>query len=214
MSTQKSTSPRACSIGLPISRTMIPANSSLRSEWNSDTFLTRAARSATVVFIPQSRWAASAAAIAAERSSSEITGYSLTVSPVAGLITAYLLIFAPLLVVGLACGLSCVARRRPGAVAPRRAAVRGRRDLEYRFRRHVVAPDAGCHRRVRHRPVRHVDSQLQAGVVMRSLHHALVGERKHVRKRGVGERVGRRDRHRARHVRDAVVNDPVDLEGR
>ena len=52
--------------------------------------MTIAARSATEVFSPQLRWASAAAAIAACRSSSEISGYSLTVSPVAGLMTAYL----------------------------------------------------------------------------------------------------------------------------
>ena len=90
MSPQKSTSPSACSIGLPISRTMISASASRRSMWKSATFLTSAARSATVVFCAQVRWASSACPIAASRSPSEISGYSLTVSPVAGLMTAYL----------------------------------------------------------------------------------------------------------------------------
>ena len=67
MSAQKSTSPSACSIGLPISRTMISASSSRRSLWKSATFLTSAARSATEDSSPQFLWASSAAAIAASR---------------------------------------------------------------------------------------------------------------------------------------------------
>src|SRR3954470_21632888 len=48
MSTQKSTSPSACSVGLPISLTAIAARSSRRSAWSSATRLIFAARSATV----------------------------------------------------------------------------------------------------------------------------------------------------------------------
>ena len=73
MSAQKSTSPSAWSIGLPISRTAISASSSRRSVWKSATFLTSAARSETEVFSPQLRWASCAAAIAASSSSSEIS---------------------------------------------------------------------------------------------------------------------------------------------
>ena len=88
MSPAKSTSPSACSIGLPISRTMISASSWLRSLCSSPTLRTSAARSATVVEPGQVREASSARPIAARSSSSEISGYSLTVSPVAGLTTA------------------------------------------------------------------------------------------------------------------------------
>src|SRR3712207_1575852 len=42
------------------------------------------------VFSPQSRCASAAAAIAASSSPSEMSGYSFSVSPVAGLTTAYL----------------------------------------------------------------------------------------------------------------------------
>ncbi len=88
MSPQKSTSARACSIGLPISRTAISARVSRRSRWRSATFWTIAARSETEVVCDQVRCASSAFATAAERSASEISGYSSTVSPVAGLTTA------------------------------------------------------------------------------------------------------------------------------
>ena len=57
----KSTSPSACSIGLPISRTMISASSWRRSVWSSPTLRTSAARSATVEELGQLREASSAA---------------------------------------------------------------------------------------------------------------------------------------------------------
>ena len=59
-----------------------------------------------------------------------------------------------------------------------------------------------------------VDPELQARVAARRLGDPEVGEREHVGKRRVGQRVGRGDRHRAGHVGDAVVDDPVDLVGR
>src|SRR3954469_18237287 len=91
MSPTKSSSASACSIGLPISRTMISASSWRRSTCSSPTLRTSAARSATVDDPAQLSRASSARATAARSSSSLIVGYSLTVSPVAGLITAYML---------------------------------------------------------------------------------------------------------------------------
>ena len=54
----------------------------------------------------------------------------------------------------------------------------------------------------------------QPGVLGESLRHPALGELDHVRQRRVRERVGRGDRHRAGHVRHAVVGDAVDLVGR
>src|SRR5262245_37928733 len=90
MSPQKSTSPRACSIGLPISFTRIAASVSRRSRWSSPTRLIISARSPTEREVSASR-ASQALAIAASSSSSEISGYSSSFSPVAGLTTAYML---------------------------------------------------------------------------------------------------------------------------
>ena len=59
-----------------------------------------------------------------------------------------------------------------------------------------------------------VETQGERVVVAAGLLPALVGQRHGVRHRGVGQRVGRGDRHRARHVRHAVVGDAVDLVGR
>lgn len=78
----------ASSIGLPISRTMISASSPLRSVCSSATRRTSAARSATVVVRAQPVEAAAAAAMAAWISASVAVAYSLTTSPVAGLVTA------------------------------------------------------------------------------------------------------------------------------
>ena len=63
-------------------------------------------------------------------------------------------------------------------------------------------------------PRAHVQAHAQARVALQGALDAVLGQRDHVRQRRVRERVGRGDRHRARHVRDAVVGDPVDLEGR
>src|SRR3954453_11699035 len=71
---------------------MISASSFRRSQCSSPTRRTSAARSATVVAFDHSRWARSARAIASRSSSSVIVGYSLSVSPVAGSTTAYMLI--------------------------------------------------------------------------------------------------------------------------
>ena len=60
----------------------------------------------------------------------------------------------------------------------------------------------------------HVHARAQARVALERLVDAALGELDHVRERRVGERVRRGDRHGAGHVRDAVVGDPVDLEGR
>src|SRR6185437_6782488 len=60
-----------------------------RSACSSPTRRTSAARSSTVDETDHSRCAASARPIAASRSASLIVGYSLTLSPVAGLTTAY-----------------------------------------------------------------------------------------------------------------------------
>ena len=59
-----------------------------------------------------------------------------------------------------------------------------------------------------------VDARPQAGVAPDRLGDAVVGERDRVGQGRVGEGVGRGDRDRAGHVGDAVVGDPVDLEGR
>ena len=88
MAVQNSTSPTACSIGLPISRTMISASSWAFSVWSSPTRRMAAARSSTVDDVAQLLCAASARPMASRRLSSLIVGYSRTVSPVAGLMTA------------------------------------------------------------------------------------------------------------------------------
>src|SRR5262245_61184513 len=90
MSPQKSTSPRACSIGLPISFTTIAASASRRSTWSPPRRVIFPARSATEREVSASR-ASQALAIAASSWSSEISGYSSSVSPVAGLTTVYML---------------------------------------------------------------------------------------------------------------------------
>src|SRR3954469_22073218 len=97
MSPQKATSPRACSMGLPISFKMIAASSSRRSRWSSPRCLIFSARSATESELSASR-ASQALAMAASRSPSEISGYSSSFSPEAGLTTAYMLNLIDLLV--------------------------------------------------------------------------------------------------------------------
>jgi hypothetical protein len=67
---------------------MISASSWRRSVWSSPTRRISAARSSTVVDFDQVRCASSAAAMAASSSASVMVGYVLTVSPVAGLVTA------------------------------------------------------------------------------------------------------------------------------
>src|SRR5262245_725605 len=57
-----------------------------------------------------------------------------------------------------------------------------------------------------------VDPQSQAGVAAGRLGDSVVRDGQNVGKRCVGQCVGRCDRHRAGHVGDAVVSDPVDLE--
>src|SRR5690348_10604671 len=81
-------------MGLPISAAMISASSFRRSECSSPTRRTSDARSATLEFFDHSRCAWSARAIASCNSSSVIVGYSLTVSPVVGSTTAYMLVTA------------------------------------------------------------------------------------------------------------------------
>src|SRR6476469_8407995 len=71
---------------------MMSASSLRRSECSSPTRRTSAARSATVAAFDHSRCARSARSIASRRSPSLIVGYSLTVSPVAGSTTAYMLV--------------------------------------------------------------------------------------------------------------------------
>ena len=88
MAWQNSTSPLACSIGLPISRTMMSASSSWRSACICPTLRISSARSATVVSVLQLACARWARPIASSSCSSLIVSYSLMVSPVAGLTTA------------------------------------------------------------------------------------------------------------------------------
>src|SRR4051812_16175766 len=78
----------------------------------------------------------------------------------------------------------------------------------------VLDADGFGDRRVRDDAGRDVDPEPQPGVPTRGLGHAVICQRQHIWQRGVGECVGRGDRHRAGHVRDAVVSDPVDLEDR
>ena len=59
-----------------------------------------------------------------------------------------------------------------------------------------------------------VDALRERGVVGDRTDDALVGDRLDVRQRHVRQRLRRRDRNGARHVRDAVVDDAVDLEHR
>src|SRR5690242_2288665 len=71
---------------------MISASSFRRSECSSPTRRTSEARSATVAALDHLRCARSARTVASRSSSSVIVGYSLTVSPVAGSTTAYILV--------------------------------------------------------------------------------------------------------------------------
>ena len=59
-----------------------------------------------------------------------------------------------------------------------------------------------------------VEPEHEAGVRAERAVHAVVGELEDVGHRRVGQRPGRRDRHRAGHVGHAVVRDAVDLVGR
>ena len=107
--------------------------------------------------------------------------------------------------------------RSPSALPPlaRWSADGDRRRSRHVAQRGVRQPSASATAGWVTSPAGDVDARAQARVraAMRAL-DALVGEREHVGQRRVGERVGRGDRHRARHVRDAVVGDPVDLVGR
>ena len=67
---------------------------------------------------------------------------------------------------------------------------------------------------VRDLALRNVDTRLEARDAADRPDDAVVGERQRVRQGRVRQRVGRSDRHRAGHVRHAVVDDPVDLVGR
>ena len=60
----------------------------------------------------------------------------------------------------------------------------------------------------------HVDAPRERGIVGDRVAEPLVGDRLDVRERHVRQRLRRGDRHRAGHVGDAVVDDPVDLEDR
>ena len=93
-------------------------------------------------------------------------------------------------------------------------AVSGRVQAQRLLDRHVARPHPFGHRRVGHLAAGDVDPEPQAGVAPDRLGDAVVGEGDRVGQRRVGERVGRGDRDRAGHVGDAVVDDPVDLEGR
>ena len=91
---------------------------------------------------------------------------------------------------------------------------RRRAIAEHQLGRAYSAPDPLGDGRVGDLAAGDVDPELQPGVAARRLGHPEVGEREHVGQGRVGERVGRGDRHRAGHVGDAVVDDPVDLVGR
>ena len=80
-------------------------------------------------------------------------------------------------------------------------------------RRPAIEAERGGDRRMRDASVADVEPGGEMRVVIER-GHALVGELDDEGQRRVVERLRRGDRHRARHVRHAVMDDAVDLEGR
>src|SRR3954449_1904967 len=185
MSPQKSTSPSACSIGLPISFTTIAASVSRRSRWSSPTRRIFSARSATERDASASR-ASQALAMAASSSSFEISGYSSSFSPVAGLTTAYmLLVFVSVAIRAPGVEWSSFDSRRcaPAALAG------GGALLERLLEAGVLVAGRIGDRRVGDPAVGDVDARAQARVQAHGLLQPVVRERQRVGHGRVGERV-------------------------
>src|SRR5215204_5349863 len=105
-------------------------------------------------------------------------------------------------------------RRGMVAVAYAADGLRGGALAEHVEQLHVAVAGGIGDRPIRDLAVDHVDAVRQSRVLARGARDAGVGEVQHVGQSGVGQRVGRRDRHRAGHVGDAVVRHAVDLESR
>src|SRR3954454_3656593 len=110
-------------------------------------------------------------------------------------------------VIGLAAGVTWLVVKYSPLKTTERSDSRERQDV---FERLVVEPVCVCNGLVRDLAVEDVDAMCECGIARDSLGEAVVGDRLDVRQRRVRQCFRRRDRHGARHVRDAVVRYAVD----